>query len=228
MATPNLVLELNEKDEIVRIARGRQSVIARLDTATKTLVWKDDDTQGAFHKSVDAFLEAEKIHVDTILMEGQKPDVLPKNSPPAPPMHKMQGDLTPAFLEWEMKWKPISFQNRMGVKLRKLKEGEPAPKDPSDLWVRAKVIRTDSRPKEGTHGGEYISTRFTMDNQIVARRRSHVTFEPKEIYRGESEMDQAEPYQDPHSEKELERMEKRGDIEVVWRRHAPASAGSAF
>lgn len=228
MSTSNLVLELNDKDEILRIARGRQSVIARIDTPNKTIYWRDPEIQAAFHKSVDAFLEAEKIHIDTVLMEGQKPDIVPKNAAPPPAQHKMQGDLTPAFLEWEMKFRPISFQNRMGVQLRKLKEGEEAPKDPRDLWVRTKVIRTDSRPKEGTHGGEYISTRFTMENQIIARRRSHLTFEPKEIYRGDSPSEQAEPYVDPYTPDKLEKMRTKGEIDIVWQRHAAASAGSNF
>lgn len=228
MATSNLVLEINDKNEIIRVARGRQSAIARIDQPNKTIIWKDAEMQGAFHKSVDAFLEAEKIHIETVLMEGQKADVVPKNAPAAPAMHKMQGDLTPAFLEWEMKYRPISFQNRLGVQLRKLKDGEAAPADPRDLWIRADVIRTDSRPKEETKGGEYISTRFKMKDQIIARRRSHLTFEPKEIFKGDSAAEQAEPYEDPYTPEKLDRMDKKGDIEIVWRRHAAASAGSNF
>ena len=224
----NLVLEINANEEIVRISRNRAYPIARLDRETKTLFWKNAEDQAAFHKSVDAFLESEKIVVETVLLEGQKPDVVPKNAPPAPPIHFMQGDCTPAYVEWLMKWKPIDFQNRFGVYVRTLVEGEKMPDDPRDLWLRADVIRTDSRPIEETHGGEYLATRFKMKQQIIARRKTHLTFEKKEIFKGDQPADQAIPYDDPYTPKRLESMEKKGEIEIVYRRHAAASAGSAF
>lgn len=224
----NLILEINEKSEIVRIARGRQSPIARLDEKAKTIYWRDADVRDSFHKSVASFLEAEKITVETQLLEGQKADVLPNNAPPAPPMHFMQGDLTPAFLEWLMKWKPVEFTNRMGVHLIPLQPGEKEPADIRERWQRADVVRTDSRPLPETNGGEYLSTRFKMKNQIIARRRSHLTFEPKEIDRGDSPEQQAEPYDDPYTPDKLERLDKQGKIEIVSKRHAAASAGSIF
>lgn len=223
-----LVLELNEKSEIIRIHRGRQTPIARLDETAKTLFWKNADYRDGFHKSVAAFLEAEKIAIETFLLDGQKPDVVPKNAPPAPEMHFMQGDLTPAYIEWLMKYKPVEFTNRMGVHLRKLEPGEKEPTDIRELWVRADVVRTDSRPLPETFGGEYLSTRFRIRDQIIARRRSHLTFEPKEIDRGDTPEQQAQPYEDPYTPEKLDRMDKKGDIEIVWKRHAAASAGAQF
>ena len=228
MAQQNLVLDINGKDEITRIARDRATVIARLDRAAKTLYWKDADLQEAYHKSVEAFLTVEKIKIDTVLLEGQLPDQVPTNAPPPPEMHFMQGDCTPAFLEWLIKWKPIDFQNRYGVYVRALKAGETPPKDPRDLWMRADVIRTDSRPLPETKGGEYLATRFKMKDQIIARRKTHLTFEKKEIWKGDEPKDQVIPYDDPYTPDKLDRMEKKGDIEVVYRRHAAASAGSIF
>ena len=149
-------------------------------------------------------------------------------------MHPQQGDLTPAYLDWLQKWAPIKFQNVLGIKIRKLKEGEEAPKDPRELWVRADVIRTDSRPKPGTNGGEYMSTRFKARDQIIARRASHITFIEKEILKetrdvnGDLVQITTEPYEDRYSPETIDKMEKKGEIEVVWRRHAAASAGSSF
>lgn len=228
MATPNLVLEITPENNIVRIARGRQTPIARLDPEAKTMYWKDQDMQASYRKSVDAFLEAEKITITTVLMEGQDPDVVPKNAPPQPAMHNMQGDCTPAYVEWLLRWKPIDFQNRFGVYLTPLKEGEKEPEDPRDRWVRAEVIRTDSRPIEETKGGEYLATRWKEKNQIIARRKTHLTFEKKEVFKGDQPNDQAIPFEDPYTPKKLEQREKKGEIELVYRRHAAASAGSNF
>jgi len=228
MAQQNLVLDINVKDEITRIARDRATVIARLDRAAKTLYWKDADLQEAYHKSVDAFLVTEKIRIETVLLEGQTPDQVPANAPGAPEQHFMQGDCTPGFVEWLLKWKPVDFQNRFGVYLRPLKAGEAQPKDPRDLWLRADVIRTDSRPLPETKGGEYLATRFKMKNQIVARRKTHITFEKKEIFKGDEPKDQVIPFDDPYTPDKLDRMEKRGEIEIVYKRHAAASAGSIF
>lgn len=227
MATPNLILEI-EGENIVRTRGNRKVVLARMDLENKTIYWKDEDTRDSFHKSVIAFLSVEKMPVERTLIEGQKPDVLPKTAPHAPAQHPMQGDLTPEFLEWEEKYMPIAFQNRMGVKLRKLKEGEAPPTNPRDLWVRADVIRTYVQPIEETRGGEYSSIRFKQPNQIIARRKSHMTFEEKEVFRGDKATDQVTPHAEPYSVKKLELLEKRGEIEIVSRRHGAGSAGASF
>ena len=230
MAGPNLQLDINDKNEIIHI-RGingaRKTVIAELNPETKTIYWADAETQWQYRKSVEAFLSAEKIPIRTVLLKGQKPDVIRPKAPPRPPLHKMQGSLTPANVDWMYKWAPIEFQNTLGVEVRKLADGENPPADPRDLWVRADVIRTESRPVEETHGGQYISIRFKAKDQIIARARTHLTFERKEIFRGDTALDQAEPYEDRYTPKALELMEKRGEIELVWRRNSPASAGSS-
>lgn len=228
MADPNLVLDITDKNEIVMISKNRQTKIARLDPETRTIYWRDADTQASFRKSVGAFLEVQKIPVTTILLEGQKPDVVPANAPAEPQQHFMQGDCTPAWVEWCEKWKPIQFQNEFGVYLKPLAEGEKEPPNPRDRWMRGDVIRTDSRPIEETHGGEYLATRFKMKNQIIARRKTHITFEKKEIFMGDKPVDQVIPYEDPYTPAKLDKMEKRGEIEIVYKRHAAASAGAQF
>lgn len=226
MDNRNLILEINAKNEIIRINRGRQSTLAALTADNKTITWRDAQTQGTFRKSVESFLAAEGITIETTLIEGQKADVLPSNAPEAPKMHKMQGELTPAYLEWLMKWKPIAFQNLMGVEVRPLAEGEKAPADPRELWVRKNVIRSHTAPNTEAQGGQYITTRFKAEDQIIARRQSHLTFTQKEIFRGDTAMEQAEPYVDSYSN--LKKMEEKGLIEIVSVKNAAASAGSAY
>ena len=140
-----------------------------------------------------------------------------------------------AELDWVYKWAPVEFENRMGVKLRELKAGEDAPKDTRDLWVRDNVVRIHNQPIKATHGGEYLSVKFTAENQIIARRASHLTFTEKEIYRseidpatGDTVQVMAEPYKDIYSPEALEQMEKNDKIKVLWKRPGTASAGSVF
>ena len=226
MSDPNLILQFNDKGEIVRVHRGRPTVIAKLEGAT--LTWTNEEFQSKFRKPLDAFLSAEGIKVETTLLAGQKPDVVPADAPPAPAMHRMQGELTPKYLEWLMKWKPIAFQNLLGVELRALEAGEKAPSNPRDLWVRADVVRTDTRPTPESAGGTYVSTKFRMADQIIARRQSHLTFTRKEIYRGDTAAEQAEPFDDPHHPETLRRLATQGKAEIVNVKHAAATAGSNF
>lgn len=238
MATPQIILDINDKNEVVRIHginASRRTVLAKIDAENATLYWKSTDTRDSYHKSVLPYLENEKVPIKLILMEGQKPDVIPAGAPPCPEMHSMQGDLTPAYLDWLKQYSPIKFQNTLGVELRRLDPGEKEPADPRKMWLRSDVIRTDSRPKPGTRGGEYVSTRFIQRDQIIARRASHCTFTKKEILKQERDVDgnlveatAPPPYEDRYNPDILERMEKRGDIEVVWRRAAAASSTSNF
>jgi hypothetical protein len=221
---PQVELRLTEKNEVERVHRGRASAIARLEGTT--LIWKDELCQSGFRKSTLAFLFEEKITVKDELLEGQKLDVVPAKAPPPPAQHAMQGEMTPAYLDWLVKWMPVKFQNLLGVVLVPKKDGEEEPKDPRDRWMRADCIRTDTRPTEESKGGQYISTRFIKRDQIIARRPSHLTFTAKEIYRGKDEAKQAEPYADPYVD--LAALDKKGEIEIVSVKNSAASAGSAY
>jgi hypothetical protein len=240
MAEKNTELDINDKHQLILlhgVNKGRQTILARLDPpgGYTTIYWVNRDLRDTYHKSVTAFLPTQNIHVSTFLIEGQKPDVIPAKAPPRPKQHKMQGDLTPDELDWVYKWAPVEFENRMGVKLRELKAGEDAPKDTRDLWVRDNVVRIHNQPIKATHGGEYLSVKFTAENQIIARRASHLTFTEKEIYRseidpatGDTVQVMAEPYKDIYSPEALEQMEKNDKIKVLWKRPGTASAGSVF
>lgn len=231
MASPQVILDITDKQELVRIHGvngNRKTTLARLDPEKKTIYWESQDLRGTFRKSVDAYLANEKIEILTSLLKGQEPDKIPASAPARPKMHLMQGTHTPALIDWLFKYAPIEFQNTYEVELKPLAEGEKPPADPRDRWVRADVIRTDSRPVEETHGGEYISTRFKMKNQIIARARTHLTFDRKEIFRGDKATDQAEPYEDRYTPKMIEQMDRKGEIEIVWRRPSAASALSNF
>jgi hypothetical protein len=239
MAEKNTELDITDKHELVLlhgINKGRQTVLARLDPPGKydTLYWLTRELRDNYHKSVTAYLPTQNIRIETFLIEGQKPDVIPSKAPAEPKMHPMQGDLTPDYLEWLLKWAPIRFENTLGVYLRDLDDGEEAPKDPRDRWLRDTVVRTVNQPVEGTNGGQYLSTKFTVENQIIARRASHLTYTKKEIYRekrgvdGEMEQVTHEPFRNVYAHDTLEQMEKQGKIKVLSKRPGVASAGSVF
>jgi hypothetical protein len=240
MATPQIVFDITDTHELVRIhgtSVVRKTIIATLSPPGKydTIHWENADVRDDFHKSVMAYLDHEKYVIKNVLMKGEAVDVIPSKAPPCPPQHPLQGDQTPAYLDWLLKWAPIKFQNTLGVVLKPVLAGDEQPKDPRARWLRADVIRTDSRPKPGTHGGEYMSTRFKMRDQIIARRASHLTFTKKEIL---VEMTDADgklventaptPYEDRYNPDLLDKLEKKGDIEIVWKRAAAASAGANF
>ena len=202
--------------------------MAVLSEDNKTLTWENANLQGTYRTSVDSFLEAEGIRIETVLLKGQEPDVVPASAPPPPTLHKMQGDLTPDYQEWLMKWKPIAFQNLMGIETRELEPGEKAPKDPRTLWRRETVVRSDTRATPESAGGRMITTRFAMENQIIARRKSHLCFTADEINRGDGEPEEIVPFKDPHHPERLIDMERKGQVKILLRKNSTASAGSGF
>ena len=242
MAQKQTEIDINDKGEVILmlgINRARQIILARLEKALgaayDTIYWKSEDLRDKYHKSVEAFLTTEEITIGTTLMEGQKADVVSPKAPPRPTLHKMQGDLTPDFLEWLVKWAPIEFENTLGVRKRKLKAGESYDEDPRENWMRSDVVRNVTNPTPGTKGGEYLSVRFIQRNQLIARRATHLTFTEKEIYRegpkdaeGNPTQITVEPYKDIYDFALLEKMEKAGKIEVLWKRPGAATAGSMY
>lgn len=238
MASPNIQLDITDKNELIRVHGvngARRTTIAQIDPEKKTIFWKDEETRAAYHKSVDAFLSVEKIVISNSLLQGQTADVRPASSPPPPRQHKMQGDLTPAYLQDLYDHEPIRFENVLGVVLKPAKSGQKRSEDPREDWMRADVIRTISGPTVESRGGVYESVRFKAKQQIIARRRSHLTFEAKEIYKGDTPESQAEPYVDPYGDiaKQVKdpgkyEIDGIGKIDVVWKRHAAATAGASF
>lgn len=245
MAQPNIVFEITDKNELYRlhgVNGARRTLIARLDPVTKTIYWNDNETRDAYHKSVDAFLSVEKFPIVNTLIEGQKLDKRPANAPAPPAQHKMQGDLTPAYLDDLLKYEPIRFENTLGVVLKPDVDKAKRSENPRDDWLRANVARTISGATAESRGGVHDSVRFTAENQIIARRQSHLTFTEREIFRpGPIDQDgnpteiTVQPFFDPYSE--ISRRVKDpgvydikgvGKIEVLWKRHAAATAGAAF
>lgn len=245
MATPQIIFDISDKNELFRIhgVNGtRRTLIARLEPDTKTIYWKDDETRDAYHKSVDAFLSVEKMVIVNTLIEGQMLDKRPANAPTPPSLHKLQGDLTPAYLDDLLKYEPIKFENTLGVVLKPNTDRAKRSANVRDDWLRADVSRTISTATAISRGGVHESIRFTAENQIIARRQSHVTFTLKEIYReGPKDADgnpteiTAEPFADPQAEV-FAKVKEEGDydikgvgkIRVLWKRHAAATAGAQF
>lgn len=241
MAQKQTELDITDDDELVLlhgVNQNRRTILAKLSPkgGYSKIVWVSDELRDKYHKSVDAYLSTQEVVIKVVLVEGQTEDVVPKNAPPMPPFHKMQGDLTPSYLEWLLKWMPVKFQNDMGVVLKPLAKGEERSADPKENWLRSDVVRNYMQPVPGTKGGEYLSVRFVARDQIIARRSSHLTYTIKEIYRegpkdpetGEPTQITTEPYEDRYSPDLLEKMEKGGKIEVLWKRPGAATAGSIY
>ena len=68
----------------------------------------------------------------------------------------------------------------------------------------------------------------SIQEDIIARRKSHITFEEKEIFKGDKATDQVVPFSEPYSIAKLEKADKLGQIEIVSRKHGAGSAGASF
>lgn len=238
MSSPQIVFDTNDKNEIFRIHGvngNRRTPIARLDPEKKTIYWKDEETRDAYHKSLDAYLSVEKVNISTVLLEGQTPDIRPARAGERKAKHPMQGDLTPEYLDDLLANEPIIFENTLGVMLKPGTDLKNRSKDPRDDWRRADVVRTVSGPTVESRGGEYVSVKFKATDQIIARRASHLTYTEREIFRGDTAIEQADPFKDPYGK--LAKSVKDagfydipgiGKIEVISKDHAAASAGARF
>ena len=241
MAQKQTEIDITDKHEVVLlhgVNQGRRTILAKLDPpgGYTTIYWESEELRDRYHKSVESFLFAEEISIKMTLMKGQKPDAISPKAPPRPELHKLQGDLTPAYLDWLLKWAPIEFENVLGVRKVALKAGETYDEDPRKNWLRSDVVRNFTQPTPGKGGSEYVSYRFIQRDQLIARRATHLTFTEKEILReGETDPETgkpveitAEPYENIYSPEALQKMEKKGDLEIVWKRPGAASAGSRF
>src|SRR5271170_7009995 len=116
MAQKQTEIDITDKHEVVLlhgVNQGRRTILATLAPpgGYTTIYWESEELRDRYHKSVESYLFAEEIQIKMSLMKGQKPDAISPKAPPRPELHKLQGDLTPAYLDWLYKWAPIEFEN---------------------------------------------------------------------------------------------------------------------
>lgn len=245
MAQPNIVFEVSDKNElfiILGVNGARRNLLAKLDIPNGYIFWKDEDVRDTYEPSAYAWLAGQKMPMTASFIDGQVPDKRPANAPPPPAMHLLQGSKTPAYLDDLLKYEPIKLENLLGIKLKPGVDRLKRSSDPRQDWLRANVTRTITGPTSESRGGVHDSIRFIAENQIIARHKSHITFIEREIHRpGPVDADgnpteiTADPFVDVYAD--LKRRVKDpgsydvkglGKVEVLWKRHAAATAGAQF
>lgn len=149
---PQIDYNMTEAGEITRTDKDSTIVIGRYDRETKVV--RIVPEWAKFRPAMIRFLNAEEIAIESILLEGDKPDSVPAAGiPPRPKMTVEAGDKTPAVVEWYRKYKPAEYKARYGI----VGEGT-----------------ITKHRKEKNEKGETISVPFEVD-ATLAHRKTHLT-----------------------------------------------------
>ena len=112
---PVIDYALTEAGEITRTDKDSTIVVAKYDRTTKIV--RIVEQWAKFRPAVIRWMNAEELKIESILLEGDKPDVIPAAGiPPRPKMTIQEGDKTPAVVEWYRKYKPAEYRARYGIK----------------------------------------------------------------------------------------------------------------
>jgi hypothetical protein len=113
---PRIDYAMDANGNITRTDKDSSTIVARYEKATKTV--RVIQEWAKFRPAVIRWLNQEEIPIDAILLEGDKPDVVPAgvDIPPRPKMTPQEGDKTPAVVEWYRKYKPNEFKARYGIR----------------------------------------------------------------------------------------------------------------
>lgn len=112
---PQIDYALTEAGEITRTDKDSTIVVARYDRTTKIVrivpEWQK------FRPAVIRFLNSEEVQakIESIILEGDRPDAPKADIPPRPKMDPRFGDKTPAVVDWYRKYKPAEYKARYGI-----------------------------------------------------------------------------------------------------------------
>lgn len=162
---PQIDYALTEAGEITRTDKDSTIVIGRYDRTTKIVRIVPEWSK--FRPAMIRFLNAEDVKIESILLEGDKPDAVPDAGiPPKPKKTIEAGDKTPALVEWYRKHKPAEYKARYGIR--------------GDGVVTK--YRTETNEK-----GEKVKVPFEVE-ATLADRKTHLTekIEAGQVEEGEA------------------------------------------
>lgn len=149
---PVIDYALNEAGEITRTDKDSTTVVAKYDRSTKIV--RIVEQWSKFRPAIIRWLNAEEIKIESILMEGDRPDPVPNGGiPPRPKMTDREGDKTPAVVEWYRKYKPAEYRARYGIK--------------GDGMVTKRRIEFNEK-------GEKVAVPYQVE-ATLAQRKTHLT-----------------------------------------------------
>lgn len=163
----------------------REEIVARYDADPKKQIvyFKSQTMLHKFKTGVVTFLASNEMLVRSFQREDMKADApLSKNIPPRPKKDPMQGDKTPAVVEWYFKYRFNEFCARYGVFLDQNKE-------PVKYNGRVSFMEPIWRDRPGDGEKEFIGeVRRPMDGEkpivvtdaLVSQSKTHLTYLPSE------------------------------------------------
>lgn len=190
--------------DLVKEIDGVKTVVANYDRKTRRLEFESAEYSTKLIRQVTAAIgtinkgtQSSGLTIDSMGIKGQERDKPAGKVPPKPKRDPNLGDQTPALVEWYFKYYPHEAYIRYGVFTDENRE--PIRRD-----VKRRITETiDDR------GGEYglenqnegkgaqvgpkrwergpigqVVTQETLQDQIIARRATHLTFTPSEVIGG--------------------------------------------
>jgi hypothetical protein len=190
--------------DLVQDVDGAKAIVAHYDQKTGHLEFTSIEASRKLIRQITAAIgtvnkgtQSSGLVIKTMGVKGQPRDNPKGNVPPKPRRNAQFGDQTPELVEWYFKYYPQEAYIRYGVFLDA--SGEPVRKR-----VKRKITElVDDR--SGEHGLEnqndgkgaqvgpkkwengpigQVVTQDVLDNQIIARRATHMTFAPQEVVGG--------------------------------------------
>lgn len=182
---------------------GSKVVVAHYDRKTRHLEFATLEFSQKLIRQVAAAIgtvnkgtQSSGLTIETMGVRGQERDK-PTGKVPPRPRRGVLGDQTPAVVEWYFKWYPQEAYIRYGVFLDE--NGEPVRKRVKRLTKEIVDDRegaiglADRNEGRGTQTGpktfeggpiQQIAELEFKDDQIIARRSTHMTYSPNEVVGG--------------------------------------------
>lgn len=202
--TKTSVITFQKNGDLTFEHEGADVVVAHFDSETGHLEYEKAQPNQKLQRQVTAAIgtieqgmKPSGLVIKSMGVKGQKIDKFAGKIPPKPKRDKMFGDQTPAIVEWYFKYYPQEAYIRYGVFLDQ--NGEPQRRTvkrkmteivddrSGDIGLErqndGKGVQVGAKKWENGPIGQVASIE-QLDNQIVARRGTHMTFTPKEVVGG--------------------------------------------
>jgi hypothetical protein len=193
-------ITLSESGQLFQNTDGEKVLVATYDAKTGHLEYESLEVSKTLKRGIAFAIgtinkgkSASGLSIKTMSVKGQERDVPSGNIPPRPKKDRMLGDNTPAIVEYDFRYFPRQAYINYEVFLDS--SGEPVRRNVRRLVTRLLDDRDDSQgfSQENRQTGKGRWEKGAVmeekefifkDNQIIARRATHMTFTPNEVVGG--------------------------------------------
>lgn len=193
-------VSMNKAGDIVQKIDGAVIKVAHYDRKTKHLEFETTEHSVKLIRQVTSCIgtvnkgkESSGLVIETMGVKGQERDKPQGKVPPRPKRDPQFGDQTKAVVEWYFKYYPHEAYIRYGVFLDD--NGDPVRKNVRRRMTQILDQRNETDwevgmglqvgPKTWEKGPiSEVKEQEVLDDQIIARRATHMTFAPGEVIGG--------------------------------------------